>query len=224
MRNELLEHAEKKKLRIVILPDWIKDGFVKIVQPIIDIFIKAQVNPNTFTTIGFMVSLLAAYFFGAGMLRAGGAFLLFAGIFDVFDGRIARATGQVTKFGALYDSTLDRYSEVIVFFGIAYYFIVSNHMLASIATSIALGGSIMVSYVRARAEGLGFSCKVGIMQRPERIVTLGITALIHEYVFVAGVVFIAIFANITAIQRIYYIWAQENGKKDEKINNPDQID
>lgn len=224
MRNELLEHAEKKKIRIVILPDWIKDGFVKIVQPIIDIFIKAQVNPNTFTTIGFIVSLFAAYFFGAGMLRAGGALLLFAGIFDVFDGRIARATGQVTKFGALYDSTLDRYSEVIVFFGIAYYFIVSNHMLASIAAFIALGGSIMVSYVRARAEGLGFSCKVGIMQRPERIVTLGITALIHEYVFVAGIVFIAIFANITAIQRIYYIWAQENGKKDEKINNPDQID
>ncbi len=219
-----MEHAEKKKLRIVILPDWIKDGFVKIVQPIIDIFIKAQVNPNTFTTIGFIVSLFAAYFFGAGSLRAGGALLLFAGIFDIFDGRIARATGQVTKFGALYDSTLDRYSEVIVFFGIAYYFIVSNHMLASIATFIALGGSIMVSYVRARAEGLGFSCKVGIMQRPERIVTLGITAIIYKYVFIAGIVFIAIFANITAIQRIYYIWAKENGKKDEKINNLDQID
>ncbi len=219
-----MEHAEKKKLRIVILPDWIKDSFVKIIQPIIDIFIKAQVNPNTFTTIGFIVSLFAAYFFGAGSLRAGGALLLFAGIFDIFDGRVARATGQVTKFGALYDSTLDRYSEVIVFFGIAYFFIVSNHMLASIAVFIALGGSIMVSYVRARAEGLGFSCKVGIMQRPERIVTLGITALIHEYVFIAGIVFIAIFANITAIQRIYYIWAQENGKKNEKINNLDQID
>ncbi|NOY77648.1 MAG: CDP-alcohol phosphatidyltransferase family protein [Calditrichaeota bacterium] len=209
---------------MVILPDWVKDGFVKIIQPIIDIFIKAQINPNTFTTIGFIVSLFAAYFFGAGSLRAGGALLLFAGIFDIFDGRIARATGQVTKFGALYDSTLDRYSEVIVFFGIAYYFIVSNHMLASVAAFIALGGSIMVSYVRARAEGLGFSCKVGIMQRPERIVTLGITSLIHLYVFIAGIVFVAIFANITAIQRIYYVWAQENGKKDEKINNLDQID
>jgi len=219
-----LEHAEKKKLKLVILPDWVKDGFVKIIQPIIDIFIKAQINPNTFTTIGFIVSLFAAYFFGAGSLRAGGALLLFAGIFDIFDGRIARATGQVTKFGALYDSTLDRYSEVIVFFGIAYYFIVSNHMLASVAAFIALGGSIMVSYVRARAEGLGFSCKVGIMQRPERIVTLGITSLIHLYVFIAGIVFVAIFANITAIQRIYYVWAQENGKKDEKINNLDQID
>ena len=219
-----MEHAEKKKLRIVILPNWAKDGFVKIIQPIIDIFIKAQVNPNTFTTIGFIVSLFAAYFFGAGSLRAGGALLLFAGIFDIFDGRIARATGQVTKFGALYDSTLDRYSEVIVFFGIAYYFIASNHMLASVAAFIALGGSIMVSYVRARAEGLGFSCKVGIMQRPERIVTLGITSLIHLYIFIAGIVFVAIFANITAIQRIYYVWAQENGKKDEKINNIDQID
>ena len=219
-----MEHAENKKFKIVILPNWLKDRFVKIIQPIIDIFIKAQVNPNTFTTIGFIVSLFAAYFFGAGSLRAGGALLLFAGIFDIFDGRIARATGQVTKFGALYDSTLDRYSEVIVFFGIAYYFIASDHMLASVAAFIALGGSIMVSYVRARAEGLGLSCKVGIMQRPERVVTLGITALIHEYVFIAGVVFIAIFANITAIQRIYYVWAQDNGKKDEKINNINQID
>ncbi len=219
-----MEHAENKKFKIVILPNWLKDRFVKIIQPIIDIFIKAQVNPNTFTTIGFIVSLFAAYFFGAGSLRAGGALLLFAGIFDIFDGRIARATGQVTKFGALYDSTLDRYSEVIVFFGIAYYFIASDHMLASVAAFIALGGSIMVSYVRARAEGLGLSCKVGIMQRPERVVTLGVTALIHEYVFIAGVVFIAIFANITAIQRIYYVWAQDNGKKDEKINNINQID
>ncbi len=216
--------TKKKKIRIVILPDWLRNGFLKIMQPIIDVFIKAEVNPNTFTTIGFIVSLFSAYFFAVGSIRAGGALLLIAGIFDIMDGRVARATGQVTKFGALYDSTLDRYSEVIVFFGIIYYFVGADHMVASVMAAIALGGSIMVSYVRARAEGLGFSCKVGIMQRPERVVTLGITALIHLYVFIAGVIFVAIFANITAIQRIYYIWAQENGKKSEKLDDLEKLD
>ena len=216
--------TKKKKIRIVILPDWLRNGFLKIMQPIIDVFIKAEINPNTFTTIGFIVSLFSAYFFAVGSIRAGGALLLIAGIFDIMDGRVARATGQVTKFGALYDSTLDRYSEVIVFFGIIYYFVGADHMVASVMTAIALGGSIMVSYVRARAEGLGFSCKVGIMQRPERVVTLGITALIHLYVFIAGVIFVAIFANITAIQRIYYIWAQENGKKSEKLDDLEKLD
>ena len=218
------ESSTKKKIKIVILPDWLRNGFLKIMEPIIDIFIKAEVNPNTFTTIGFIVSLFAAYFFAVGSIRAGGALLLLAGIFDVMDGRVARATGQVTKFGALYDSTLDRYSEVIVFFGIIYYFVDAGHMLASVMAAIALGGSIMVSYVRARAEGLGFSCKVGIMQRPERIVTLGVTAILHLYVFIAGVVFVAIFANITAIQRIYYVWAQENGKKSEKLDDLEKLD
>ncbi len=216
--------TKKKKIRIVILPDWLRNGFLKIMQPIIDVFIKAEINPNTFTTIGFIVSLFSAYFFAVGSIRAGGALLLIAGIFDIMDGRVARATGQVTKFGALYDSTLDRYSEVIVFFGIIYYFVGADHMVASVMAAIALGGSIMVSYVRARAEGLGFSCKVGIMQRPERVVTLGITALIHLYVFIAGVIFVAIFANITAIQRIYYIWAQENGKKSEKLDDLEKLD
>ncbi len=206
------------------MPDWLRNGFLKIMEPIIDIFIKAEVNPNTFTTIGFVVSLFSAYFFAVGSIRAGGALLLLAGIFDVMDGRVARATGQVTKFGALYDSTLDRYSEVIVFFGMIYYFVDAGHMLASVMAAIALGGSIMVSYVRARAEGLGFSCKVGIMQRPERIVTLGVTALIHVYVFIAGVVFVAIFANITAIQRIYYVWAQENGKRSERLDDLEKLD
>jgi CDP-diacylglycerol--glycerol-3-phosphate 3-phosphatidyltransferase len=221
-----LENATetKKKIKIVILPDWLRNGFLKIMQPIIDIFIKAEVNPNTFTTIGFIVSLFSAYFFAVGSIRAGGALLLIAGIFDVMDGRVARATGQVTKFGALYDSTLDRYSEVIVFFGIIYYFVGEGRMVASVMAAIALGGSIMVSYVRARAEGLGFSCKVGIMQRPERIVTLGVTAILHEYVFIAGVIFVAIFANITAIQRIYYVWAQENGKKSEKLDDFNKLD
>lgn len=131
--------------------------------------------------------------------------VLLSGIFDIMDGKVARGTDRVTRFGSLYESTLDLYAEIFVFLGIAYYFINQDMFLSSIASCIFLGGSLMVSYVRARAEGLGFSCKVGIIPRSERIVTLGVSSLIHEYILITGLFFMAIVANITAIQRIYHI-------------------
>ena len=210
---------QEKFSRFQLIPNWVKNGFLGLLQPFFRISIALEVNPNMFTTIGFFISFLSAYFFATGALRVGGALFILSGIFDVIDGQVARATNRATKFGALYDSTLDRYAEVLIFFGIAYYFIREDLLFASIAACVALGGSIMVSYVRARAEGLGFSCKVGLMQRPERITILGITALIHEYVFIGGVVFVALLSNFTAIQRIYHIWVAENGKKSQKLEN-----
>lgn len=112
--------------------------------------------------------------------------VLLSGIFDIMDGKVARGTDRVTRFGSLYESTLDLYAEIFVFLGIAYYFINQDMFLSSIASCIFLGGSLMVSYVRARAEGLGFSCKVGIIPRSERIVTLGVSSLIHEYILITG--------------------------------------
>jgi len=210
---------QEKFNQFQLIPNWLKNGFMGLLQPVFRVLIALEINPNMFTTVGFFISVLSAYFFARGSLRLGGGLFILSGIFDVIDGQVARATHRVTKFGALYDSALDRYSEVIILFGIAYYFIREDLFLASVAACVALGGSIMVSYVRARAEGLGFSCKVGLMQRPERIVTLGITALIHEYVFIGGVILVALLSNFTAIQRIYHIWAAENGKKSEKLEN-----
>jgi CDP-diacylglycerol--glycerol-3-phosphate 3-phosphatidyltransferase len=203
--------------KINILPDWVKNFYLNILTPVVKFFIERDLNPNLFTTIGFIVSIASAYFFGIGSLVVAGILVLLSGTFDIIDGRVARATNRVTKFGALYDSTLDRYAEVIMFFGLAYYFVSLNYLWRSVAVSIALGGSLMVSYVRARAEGLGFDCKVGIMQRPERIVLIGFGAIIHEYVLMGAVITIAILANFTAGQRLYHVWATENNRKRESL-------
>jgi len=199
--------------KINILPDWLKNFYLNILTPVVNFFIAREINPNLFTTIGFIVSLGSAYFFGIGSLTLAGILVLLSGTFDIIDGKVARATNRVTKFGALYDSTLDRYAEVIMFFGLAYYFVSLDYLWRSVAVSIALGGSLMVSYVRARAEGLGFDCKVGIMQRPERIVLIGFGAIIHEYVLMGAVITIAVLANFTAGQRLYHVWATENNRK-----------
>jgi len=205
------------KSNLNILPIGLKNWYLNLMKPVIDFFIALELNPNFFTTIGFILSIISAYFFAVGYLRIAGALVLLAGTFDIIDGRVARATNRVTKFGALYDSTLDRYSEVIIFFGLAYYFVSQDMLITSVAVFVALGGSIMVSYVRARAEGLGFECNVGIMQRPERIVYLGLSSLAHKYLLILAILMIAILANYTAMQRLYYVWKKENGKKFEKL-------
>lgn len=202
------------KKKLIFIPDHVKSWFVNLITPITNFFIKHGINPNFFTTLGLIISIIAAYYFSAGLLRLGGILLLLSGLFDIVDGRVARATNRVTKFGALYDSTLDRYGEVLVFFGLAYFFLRSQisilgfeiNTVAILAISMALGGSVMTSYVRARAEGLGLECKVGIMQRPERIVYLSFGSIIHVSLLVLALVIIAIFSNLTAFQRLYHVW------------------
>ncbi len=197
------------KTKINFLPDKLKNWYISLISPAIDFFISHGINPNFFTTVGLIFSAIAAYVLGSGHLRWGGVLILFAGTFDILDGRVARATDRVTKFGALYDSTLDRYGEVLIFFGLAYYFsktsVIDWSTLVVLAISMALGGSVMTSYVRARAEGLGFECKVGIMQRSERVVYLGFGAVFHLYTLIFALVLIAVLANVTAFQRLYYV-------------------
>lgn len=205
--------------KVNFIPDWLRNGYLNLITPTTDFFIKRGVNPNFFTTVGLIISVIATYILANGHLRLGGALILIGGTFDILDGRVARATNRVTKFGALYDSTLDRYSEVMIFLGLAYYFAFSStewmiggfniSLLAIFAVSAALGGSIMTSYVRARAEGLGLECKVGVMQRPERVVYLGFGALFHKYTLLLALILIALFANFTAIQRVYHVWKSE---------------
>lgn len=203
--------------RVKLIPEVIRKGYLNLLTPLVNLLIKLDINPNIFTTVGLIISMVSAYFFAIGGLRIAGLLILLAGTFDVIDGMVARASHRVTKFGALYDSTLDRYAEVIVFFGLAYYFVSQGWFVTSVAVSVALGGSIMVSYVRARAEGLGFQCKVGIMQRQERIVYIGFGALIHKYVLIAVIFMIAALANLTAIQRLYHVWSVENNRKRKEL-------
>ncbi len=198
-----------KATKSELIPHHLKDFFLSKLDPIVGFFTKLNINPNTFTTIGFLISCIAAFFMASGHLRTAACLILLSGLCDTIDGKLARFSGKVTKFGALYDSTLDRYSEVIFFFGLAYYFIKNGWYRTSIILAIGLGGSLMVSYVRARAESLGFNCKVGLLQRAERLLLLGVGALIHLYALVVAIWIIGIMSNITAIQRIIHVWKQD---------------
>jgi len=201
------------------IPEWLMKGYTRAISPLIRIAIKGNINPNTFTILGFITSCIAALILAAGDLRLSACILLAAGFFDTLDGNYARASGRVTRFGALFDSTLDRYSEMIYYFGMAFYFLRLEWYVSSVAVAAALGGSLMVSYVRARAEALSFECKIGFLQRPERVLLLAAGGLIHRYIFAGAVWFVAIFSNFTAVQRILYIRNQDMKKNDYNAIN-----
>jgi CDP-diacylglycerol--glycerol-3-phosphate 3-phosphatidyltransferase len=163
-------------------------GIYKIIDPFVKLLIKIGLTPNAVTSIGFVlnVGVAAIFIVGAEEGNRGdftyigwaGGLILFAGLFDMLDGQVARLGNMKSVFGALYDSVLDRYSELIMFLGICYYLVAHHYFLSSIFAFIALIGSMMVSYVRARAEGLGVDSKGGLMQRPERVVTIGVFAIV----------------------------------------------
>jgi len=214
-----------------LIPRRVELIYLNTIEKILRFFLHFNLNPNFLTTVALFISIFASYFFAIGKFIAGGTLILLSGIFDTIDGKIARMTNRVTKFGALYDSTLDRYAEVIIFFGIGVYLIKYGFYITSIAAVFAIGGSMMVSYIRARAEGLGFECNIGWMRRAERIVLLGFASIfyfLHDY-FVKffdalfkyfdfdlpayppmplsiAIYIMAILTNITAFQRLHYVW------------------
>src|SRR6202044_586209 len=164
-------------------------GIYKVIDPIVKVFIKLGLTPNVVTSIGFVLNVGVAIVFILGAEEGNrgdlsyvgwaGGLILFAGLFDMLDGQVARLGNMKSTFGALYDSVLDRYSELIMFLGICYYLVGHHYFLSSISAFVALMGSMMVSYVRARAEGLGIECKGGLMQRPERVITIGLCAALR---------------------------------------------
>lgn len=219
------------------LRDSLQLGIYKVIDPFVKLLIKLGLTPNAVTSIGFMLNIGVAIIFVLGgeegeridfsYVGWAGALILFAGLFDMLDGQVARLGNMKSTFGALYDSVLDRYSELIMFLGICYYLVAHHYFLSSIFAFIALIGSMMVSYVRARAEGLGVECKGGLMQRPERVVTIGLCAILcgvlSNYIggdyklYIPGVKFhvfetmtiftlpitvLAVLTNITAFNRL----------------------
>jgi CDP-diacylglycerol---glycerol-3-phosphate 3-phosphatidyltransferase len=219
--------------------DWVQKMIYKIINPFVRLLIKFGITPNMLTTLGLLINLLAAIVFIIGgevgergdltYIGGGCGLVLIAGLFDMLDGQVARLGNMSSRFGALYDSVLDRYSELLMFLGICYYLVAHHYFLGSLITFIALIGSMMVSYVRARAEGLGIECKGGLMQRPERIVTIGVSGLICGItsaftggnqklysdwlncnvletisIFIIPLAVVAILSNITALKRLYY--------------------
>ncbi|OLB99027.1 MAG: hypothetical protein AUH30_06470 [Candidatus Rokubacteria bacterium 13_1_40CM_68_15] len=163
---------------------------------------RLHLRPNHLTLAGLGVSLLAASAFVAGRTRSAGLLLILAGLFDFFDGSLARASGQVTPFGAFLDSVIDRYSDLVVLLGIVVLFARTPHARGAILAMAALVGSVMVSYTKARAESIGIECRVGMMERPERLICLIAGALLD--LLEPALWVLAILANITALQRIAF--------------------
>ena len=167
--------------------DFLQKIIYVIITPVIKGMIRIGFTPNLVTTIGFVLNIAATIMllYAAGEMTGStsivgwsGAVILFAGLFDMMDGRLARVGNMSSMFGALWDSTLDRYSELFTLFGIAMYLILNSWVTGGVLTFLAMVGSVMVSYVRARAEGLGIECKVGLMQRPERVVLTSLGAIL----------------------------------------------
>lgn len=209
----------------------------QVIHPFIALLVKIGVTPNTITLIGFLLNIVVAYIFIEGGNQSildlsyvgwGGAMILFAGLFDMIDGRLARVSNQSSSFGAFFDSVLDRYSEMVMFLGICYFLVAQGFIWSALAAFLALIGSVMVSYIRARAEGLGISCSDGLMQRPERILLIGVSALLcgaitewygtfhysisaqnafvweNVSIFTIPLFVLAILANYTAWQRLQH--------------------
>ena len=207
--------------------DYLQKVIYQIINPLIKGLIKLHITPNIITAIGLLLNILAAVMIimaadknNPDLLMVGwaGLVILFAGLFDMIDGRLARMGNMSSTFGALWDSTLDRYSELITLFAIVLFFMDSGDMLNAVVTFAAVVGSVMVSYVRARAEGLDIECKVGLMQRPERVVLTavgcllcGIFASASFNVLLCLIIpmwLIAVLANITAFWRIAHCYKE----------------
>jgi phosphatidylglycerophosphate synthase len=198
-----------------VIPQIVKDGFVRLVGPLARAFIRAGIRPNVITTIGTLIVVGSGVAFGFGEIRLGGALLLASGVFDILDGQVARQGGMMTTFGAFYDSTLDRVGESAVFAGLAIYFerggVPEGRQTAALGIALgALAMSMLVSYARARAEGLGLECTVGIAPRAERIVLLGAPALLfgpgpNGMLLFWIVAILAVAATVTVVQRVLYV-------------------
>jgi CDP-diacylglycerol--glycerol-3-phosphate 3-phosphatidyltransferase len=191
-----------------------------ILDPLTEWLAARRVHPNFLTVCGFVVTLSSAVAFDQHMVRSAGALILLGGFFDILDGRVARLSDLGSKFGAFFDSTLDRISEIVVFLGLLSLYNDYRLELGDVGMiyliMIAMAGSMMVSYTRARAESLGLDCRVGFMQRAERVVLLGAAALFFGeawdgLVIKAVIVLMAIFTNLTAIQRMVWVYQHAGG-------------
>jgi CDP-diacylglycerol--glycerol-3-phosphate 3-phosphatidyltransferase len=193
----------------------------KLLDAIVNSMAMARISPNKLTVMGLVCNIIAALFFGYAhaenqhrMFAFAGLFIFVAAFFDLVDGRVARASNQVTTFGAFFDSVLDRYSDAALFFGLLVFYARGNRFFYVDLSALVMISTIMVSYTRARAESLIGSCRVGFMERPERLVLLILGAVFNRMAPVLWV--IAVISTITVIHRMRYTWQQtqlERGAK-----------
>lgn len=192
----------------------------RIIDPVTRALIRWRIHPNAITTIGFAVTVLAGWLYHLDHVRLAGLCVLLGGLSDIFDGRVARESGLASKFGAFYDATLDRASEIVVFIGLISLYIQYGSSMADVwmiyVIAVAIGGSLMVSYTRAKAEALRLDCSVGFMQRAERLVLLGGGSLFFGLMWDGAVlkgilILLAVTTVLTTIQRIVWVYQHAAG-------------
>ncbi len=211
--------------QVIFISEKNRERYLRTIGPLENLFVRTGVHPNILSVCGLLLSIIAGLIYSHGFFFWAAWVVVLAGICDTLDGQIARKTNKRSAFGAFFDSTLDRYSDMFFLIGLAYYFAGGHDFLgvhvanASVESSpwtvmvvmLAIAGSFMVSYTRARAEGLGMACKGGLMQRPERIILLIIGSLMGSIPIVGPtmmkltLIILAISANMTAIHRIILI-------------------
>jgi CDP-diacylglycerol---glycerol-3-phosphate 3-phosphatidyltransferase len=177
---------------------------------------RVPLTPNQVTVVGVILTFIASGLVAFGQLRSAGVVLIFAGTCDILDGALARSTNASYPYGAFLDSTLDRYAEGAVYLGLAAYFVAAGGPLERwlvLATLAALAGSFLVSYVRARAQSLGFTCESGLFARPERVVVTVVGLIFGGWVLYGVVFLLAVLTNLTALQRIREVWLQGRAQR-----------
>src|SRR5436853_51072 len=191
----------------------------RVMNAVVRALARSRINPNALTFIGLVMNIGCAFLYGYGRFFLAGLLMILANLFDMLDGRVARLRGRVTQFGAFFDSVIDRYSDIVVFVGIMVFYASpgADHSPLRVAlTGLALVGSVMISYSRARAESLDIACKVGFLERPERVVLLIIASLtevgpatnpfLHKMPQVLWV--LAVLSHWTVVHRIYHTWRE----------------
>lgn len=193
-----------------MIGEWVRDRTAGVFRWVAHLLVGTGVTPNMVTTVGLLLSAVTAYLAATGRHVTAAIVLTIAGLLDGLDGSLARASNHQTPFGAFWDSTLDRLSESVVCLGILIYFVSSASILGVILVYLAVIGSLLVSYCRARAEGLGIACKAGFMTRFERVFVLTVGLLFGQ--LIPALALLVVLSFITVLQRVYLVWATVNGR------------
>jgi len=186
-----------------------------ITEPLNTVLVKSRLKPNNLTWIALTISVIAAAAIATNQLLIGGFLVLLSGLFDILDGALARLTNQATRFGALLDSTFDRISDAIVLLGFLVLYIRSGGYIEIVLIFLALVGALLTSYIRARAEGIGVNCPVGLFTRTERVIILALGLLLNplcKFSILIALVILIVLGFVTVGQRLVYVWQQTKGQ------------
>ena len=203
-----------------ILPDWLKNGYLKVIDPVANWLVRHDVHPNTITIVGTLCTVAGGVIYATGHISTGGWFLGLTALFDVLDGTVARRTNKSSTYGAFLDSTLDRVADGAVLSGLAVFYAlnpVHHNVPMMVVSLLGLIGAYMTSYIRARAEALGLDAKVGMLQRPERVVLLSAPQAffglaLNGWVLGTIIVILTVTAWITVVQRMHFVYRQTNAR------------